>query len=156
MTGLGPSWTGRDHYLAWYRIRSHTISHSESTITEAVPLATLIAAALDPSSTFKRHLRATAVLGAHPTMRRAAVEAIAAGWADDRDTLPLLRERATTDPDGAVRQAAVRVIADGWAGDRDTLPWLCERAATDDNEDVRQAAVQAIAAGWTDDQDTNR
>ena len=60
------------------------------------------------------------------------MQAIAAGWAEDPDTLPLLRDRATTDTDEAVRQAAVQAIAAGWAEDPDTLPLLRERATTDD------------------------
>jgi HEAT repeat protein len=41
-------------------------------------------------------------------VRRAAVQAIAAGWAEHEGTLPLLRERATSDDDEDVRQAAVQ------------------------------------------------
>ena len=36
-------------------------------------------------------------------------------WANDPGTLPLLRDRATTDDHGDVRQAAVQTIAAGWA-----------------------------------------
>ncbi|WP_248826968.1 HEAT repeat domain-containing protein, partial [Frankia umida] len=61
-------------------------------------------------------------------MRQAAVRAIAAGWADDEATLPLLRDRATTDDHDAVRRAAVRAIAAGWADDEATLPLLRDRA----------------------------
>ncbi|MGH3870987.1 MAG: HEAT repeat domain-containing protein [Pseudonocardiaceae bacterium] len=39
------------------------------------------------------------------------MQALAAGWRDHPDTLPLLRERATTDPHWRVRQAAVQALA---------------------------------------------
>jgi hypothetical protein len=42
--------------------------------------------------------------------RRAAVQAIAGGWPDDPGTLPLLRDRATTDHNEAVRQQAAQAI----------------------------------------------
>jgi HEAT repeat protein len=38
------------------------------------------------------------------------VRAIVAGWADDPGTLPLLRERATTDDDEDVRREAEEAI----------------------------------------------
>jgi hypothetical protein len=47
---------------------------------------------------------------ASTVVRLAAGQAIAAGWPNDPDTLPLLRDRATTDSDGDVRRAAVQAI----------------------------------------------
>jgi hypothetical protein len=38
------------------------------------------------------------------------VQAIASGWRDDPNTLPLLRERATADDNGDVRLAAEQSI----------------------------------------------
>ncbi|WP_203833145.1 NACHT domain-containing protein, partial [Actinoplanes regularis] len=152
MTGLGPRWTGRDHYLGWYRIRSRVISDTEYSSTEAVPLATLIAAALGTSSTVQQ-LRTTAVLGTHVTIRRAAVQAIAVVWPDDPDTSRWLRGRVTTDPDPFVREAAVLAIAVGWPGDPDTLPLLRDHAANDPSPYVREAAVRAIVIGWPGDPD---
>ena len=154
MTSLGPRWAGRDHYLAWYRIRGHSVSRSPLLTDDVVPLAAQIAAALDPGEAFRRHLHTTATLGDHEAVRRAAVEAIAAGWAADPGTLPLLRECATTDENSVVRWAAVRAIAAGWAADPGTLSWLRERAVADRYGDVREAAVEAIAAGWADDPGT--
>ncbi|MEV4052712.1 HEAT repeat domain-containing protein [Amycolatopsis sp. NPDC049688] len=43
-------------------------------------------------------------------VRRAAVEALATGWPTDPHTLPLLRDRATTDQDEDVRQAAATAV----------------------------------------------
>jgi HEAT repeat protein len=50
------------------------------------------------------------------------VQALATGWREDPDTLPWLRERATTDENWAVRQAAVQALATGWREDPNTLP----------------------------------
>jgi predicted NACHT family NTPase len=83
-----------------------------------------------------------------------AVQAIAKGWKDDIDTLPLLKDRALNDQNEFVRNAAVQAIAKGWKDDIDTLPWLKDRALNDQNEFVRSAAVQAIAKVWKDDIDT--
>ena len=146
---LGPNWAGRDRYQRWYRSRGqHLAENYPYTATRA---AARIHTALLPNPPADLHHAAT-----HPNwaLREVVVEAIAVGWADDEGTLPLLRERATTDDHEAVRGAAVRAIAAGWADDEDTLAWLRERATTDDHKAVRQAAVRVIAAGWADDEDT--
>jgi hypothetical protein len=39
---------------------------------------------------------------------------IATGWRDDPQTLPLLRDRAVTDPDVYARRTASQAIATGW------------------------------------------
>ncbi|MGH3803394.1 MAG: HEAT repeat domain-containing protein, partial [Pseudonocardiaceae bacterium] len=44
------------------------------------------------------------------------------GWRKGPDTLPWLRQCATTDSDGNVRRAAVQALATGWREDPDTLP----------------------------------
>jgi hypothetical protein len=50
------------------------------------------------------------------------VRAIATGWADDEGTLPLLRDRATTDDHPGVRRATVlQTIAASWADDEGNL-----------------------------------
>jgi HEAT repeat protein len=79
---------------------------------------------------------------------------IAAGRADDPDTLPLMRELATTDPDHGVRLTALREIAAGWANDPTTLPLLRKRASSDLKWEIRQAAIKAIAARWPHDPHT--
>lgn len=66
------------------------------------------------------------------------------GGGDAPDTLPWLRERATTEHDTIVRHVAVRAIAAGWADAPDTLPLLRQRATTDLDAFVRQVAVRAI------------
>ena len=72
------------------------------------------------------------------------------GWHDDPDTLPLLRDRATTDRHEDVRPAAVEAVATGWHDDPDTLPLLRDRATTDPSENARQTAIEAIAVGHHD------
>jgi hypothetical protein len=136
---LGPTWVGRDRYQRWYRMGGRQLS-SGYPYTAARAAARIHIAQLPNPPGDLYH----AVNSSSWALREAAVQAIAAGWAEDEGTLPLLRDRATTDDNWAVRMAAVQAIAAGWAEDEGTLPWLRDRATTDDNYDVRQAAVQAI------------
>jgi hypothetical protein len=136
---VGPTWVGHDRYRHWYRMRGQHLSgnypHTAARAAARIHIAQL------PNPPGDLHHAAT---HSHWALREAAVEAIAAGWAEDEATLPLLRDRATTDDHWAVRQAAVEAIAAGWAEDEATLPWLRDRATTDDHGAVRQAAVQAV------------
>jgi HEAT repeat protein len=50
-------------------------------------------------------------------VRRAAIQQLARGWKEDPDTLPWLKERATSDSNGYVRQAAIEELARGWKED---------------------------------------
>jgi hypothetical protein len=139
---LGPTWPARDQYHRWFHTRGQ---HLPATYPYVVARAAAqILLAQQPNTPTQLRQSAT-----HPNwaVQGAAVQAIAAGWADDPGTLPLLRDRATTDNNWAVRRAAVQAIAGGWADDPGTLPWLRDRATTDNHDDVRQAAVQAIAPG---------
>ncbi|HEY9612321.1 HEAT repeat domain-containing protein, partial [Allocoleopsis sp.] len=70
---------------------------------------------------------------------------------DDPDTLPILKQLATTDENEFVRSAVVQELARGWKDDPDTLPWLKQFATTDENEFVRSAAVQELARGCKDE-----
>ena len=83
-----------------------------------------------------------------------AVEAVAATWKDDLQTLPILKQRAQSDDDWAVRQTAVQELARGWKDDPETLPILKQCAQSDDDWAVRYAAVQELARGWKDDCET--
>jgi hypothetical protein len=60
-------------------------------------------------------------------VRRAAVQELAKGWKDHPDTLPLLKQCATSDDNSSVRRAAVQELAKGWKDDPDTLPILKQR-----------------------------
>ncbi|BCY10955.1 hypothetical protein L3i22_060430 [Actinoplanes sp. L3-i22] len=149
LTGVfGLTWLATDLYQCWYRRTGYRLAAHEHTVART---AATVDAALNNDNLDALHHNAANGIWAS---REAAVQAIAAGWSDDPDTLPWLRERATTDDRSEVRRAAVEAIAAGWADDPDTLPWLRERATTDDDDSVRHAAVQAIAAGWADDPDT--
>jgi len=57
-------------------------------------------------------------------VRLAVVQALAAGWHDDPDTLPLLKDRAVNDENDEVRRAAVEAIAQGWHDDPEIISWL--------------------------------
>ncbi len=83
-----------------------------------------------------------------------AIEAVAATWKDDLQTLPILKQRAQSDDDWAVRQTAVQELARGWKDDQETLPILKQCAQSDDDWAVRYAAVQELARGWKDDYET--
>ncbi len=83
-----------------------------------------------------------------------AVEAVAATWKDDQETLPILKQRAQSDDDWTVRQTAVQELARGWKDDQETLPILKQCAQSDDDWAVRYAAVQELARGWKDDYET--
>jgi predicted NACHT family NTPase len=87
-------------------------------------------------------------------IRTKAVAAVATTWKDDPDTLPMLKQLATTDWNSDVRRAAVQELAGGWKNDPDTLPFLKQRATTDRDSSVRSAAVQELAGGWKNDPDT--
>jgi hypothetical protein len=56
-------------------------------------------------------------------VRRAAVQELAQGWKDDPDTLPILKQWATSDDNWALRRAAVRELAQGWKDDRILYPF---------------------------------
>ncbi|MGV9779371.1 HEAT repeat domain-containing protein, partial [Streptosporangium sp. NPDC003464] len=145
-----PRWPGRDRYLGWFLSRERAITSFEGRET-----ATAIAAALFPDDDRLRerfHRQATGEAGV--SMRDGAVRALAQGWRDHPDTLPLLRDRALVDPDENVRTTAVQAIAESWREHPDALPTLRGRAVGDPHRRVRSAALQALAAGWRDHPDT--
>ncbi|WP_330186286.1 HEAT repeat domain-containing protein [Dactylosporangium sp. AC04546] len=146
VTVFVPTWAAASIYQDWYRRSAHQLA-GRPPYTAARVAAMLRNSLVNPDVATLLH----DATDPHWPTREAAVQAIAAGFADDAATLPLLRERATTDDYWAVRQAAVRAIAAGFADDAATLPLLRELATTDDDWAVRQAAVRAIAAGFADD-----
>ena len=74
----------------------------------------------------------------------AAVQALAQGWHDDPETLPIIKKRAVEDDDNDVRRAAVQALAQSWHDDPDILHILKDRAENDENEGVRKVAAQMI------------
>jgi predicted NACHT family NTPase len=83
-----------------------------------------------------------------------ALSAVATTWQDDPDTLPMLKQWATSDDNWDVRLTAVRELAKGWKDHPDTLPMLKQWATSENGSLVRGAAVQELAKGWKDDPDT--
>ena len=64
----------------------------------------------DPYPSVEKRLRRAAI-------RMRAVQELARGWKEDPDTLPMLKQHASSDEDPAVRQAAVQELARGWKED---------------------------------------
>ena len=87
-------------------------------------------------------------------VREAAVKAVAQWFKADPETLPLLKDRARSDPDDDVRRAALQELARKFKADTETLPLLKDRARSDENWDVRQAAVQELVRGFKADPET--
>jgi hypothetical protein len=58
--------------------------------------------------------------GARSEVPESAVEAIAQNWKDHPDTLPMLKQWATSDDNWVVRRAAVQELAKGWKDHPDT------------------------------------
>jgi hypothetical protein len=152
---LGSQWVGRNRYQDWYLLRGQFFAASWENPAQVVSFSARIGAAmLFDSRHFREQLQTQATFSPYWPVRRVAVEALAVGWREDPGTVVLLRERASTDKNGAVRHAAVQALAVGWREDPGTLPWLRERASTDKNGAVRQVAVQALAVGWREDPGT--
>ena len=53
-------------------------------------------------------------------VKAAAVQELARGWASDPETLPLLKDRARSNPGSYVQSAAVQELVRGWPDDPDT------------------------------------
>jgi hypothetical protein len=160
IAAAGTRWPSRTEYHNWFAGNATSLKPSvfsfssrPSALTIAADLFGSMPAGLEQQD-LRRRIQGLATVINDSNVRRAALQAIAAGWPTDADTLALLRDRATTDQHGAVRQAALQAIAAGWPTDADTLTLLRDRATTDPDEAVRQAALQAIAAGWPTDADT--
>lgn len=80
--------------------------------------------------------------------------ALAIGWHDTRQTLPLLRDRAVNDENHLVVSAAVQAIAKHFRSDPQTLPLIHDRVVNDKSGFVRFKAVEAIATHFRDDPQT--
>ncbi len=80
--------------------------------------------------------------------------ALAVGWHDDAQTLPLVRDRAINDESVGVRRTAVEALAAHYRDDAQTLPLLREWAMMAKHSDVRRTAVEALAAHYRDDAQT--
>jgi HEAT repeat protein len=79
------------------------------------------------------------------------VQELAKGWKDHPDTLPILKQWATSDDNWAVRQAAVQELAKGWKDEPGIFELLYDRTLNDPFErkegwepNPRQIALEAI------------
>ena len=84
-------------------------------------------------------------------VRQAAVQELARGWKDDKDTLTILKDRAVNDatPEAeweswrsGVRDVALQAIARGWPDDPETLALLRKREKNDPTPWLREKAKQ--------------
>ena len=144
---IGPYAT---EYMDWYcRLSSPAITIRGMEFPyELAQTCSAIALAIFPDSLeLKTVLSVRAVNDHIAAVRRAAVEALARGWADD-ETRALFADCATTDGEEAVRRAAVEALAHTWPDETRAL--LADCATTDGEEAVRRAAVEALAHGWPD------
>ncbi|WP_327001022.1 HEAT repeat domain-containing protein [Dactylosporangium sp. NBC_01737] len=105
----------------------------EDTIA-AVIRAVLTVAREDPAT---RQLLSTMARSADPYVRKAALESLYDGWADDPDVVALLHDSAINDVHPDVRAFTTGAVAAGGA-------WLRERLG-DPHPAVRAAAVEALA-----------
>ncbi|NEO67008.1 MAG: HEAT repeat domain-containing protein, partial [Moorea sp. SIO4G2] len=81
-------------------------------------------------------------------VRRKAIEQLAQGYKDDRDTLALLQEWARCDQDWQVRSTAIVNLAQGWPDHPDALRLLQKWARSDSDSMVRHTAIKQLAQGW--------
>jgi energy-coupling factor transporter ATP-binding protein EcfA2 len=92
--------------------------------------------------------------GADPRHRVLAPFALATGWRDDPETLPLLRELAVNDAHETVRYAATYAIAENYRTEPQTLSLLRAQAVGNDTTFARTAAISGLARHFNDDPET--
>jgi HEAT repeat protein len=147
LAAAGTRWPGRSRYRDWFTVRGAFLAWSPTSSL----IARIAAALFADCAEIHDAMRARTLFATDWTVRKAAVEALAAGWRDDPTTLALLHDRALRDGEWVVRHAAVTAIAAGWRHDPGTFALLRRCAVHDTDEAVRQAAVEAMAAGWPGD-----
>jgi hypothetical protein len=120
---LGKMWPGREWLLerfpqgmltvsehalgAWFKLVVHLLGDQER-VHDLLRWHSVTPLLLMPFGLFMD------VFNRGPAIRAAALQALAAGWPQHADTLPLVRDRATQDRDAAVRRAALQALAAGW------------------------------------------
>jgi hypothetical protein len=87
-------------------------------------------------------------------IRRKAVEALGKYFHDDKETLPLLRDRAIKDEDDRwrVRKAAIAMLNRYFKENHETKEIFLDRAAHDESPQVRSAAIYALARLFQNDE----
>lgn len=86
-------------------------------------------------------------------VRQAAAWALALGWHEHPESLPIL-QIAATDKAPEVRQAAIWALALGWHSRPNIRDRLGKIARDDEDSGVRLAAIWAYAQGWPHHPDT--
>jgi HEAT repeat protein len=76
--------------------------------------------------------------------------ALAMGWHDDAQTLPVLYELATADMSSKIRLAAIRILSTHFSHDPQLLPVLYERESNEKAIYVRIEIIKAIAKDFID------
>lgn len=132
LTGLSPSWPGREHYREWYR----TAPGPSGTAIRV--LAALFAGDDEALELLKGTAPATA----------AAVEAVADHWTASPGVRDWLARRASAGP-APVRAAALRGLARHWPLDAEDV--LGQAAVGDASASVRRQALESLVTGWPDD-----
>ncbi|WP_331736144.1 HEAT repeat domain-containing protein (plasmid) [Streptomyces anulatus] len=170
-------WTGRHHYLHWFRVLgqhltavadatdialSLFLTPAESSVlarfspTEEVRRRALrkferfTISSPEPSSSFIQ-LFASAP---HPEPRAAALRLLAVHFIERSETLTLLTDRATNDPHPQPRGVALSLLAAHFAEQPETLTLLTDRATNDPHPQPRGDALHALARHWTERPET--
>jgi hypothetical protein len=151
---LGPRWAGRERYVDWHltcgqHLPIGTNNWSRELGSETVVLAERLYLALQPQDdTTRAALQWQAVHGRRSELCQAAVQAVVAGWGEDPEMLPWLRDLATGSGRGpsVAQQLAENLPTPGPAEQAAWSSWL----RVDPSAGTRWAALQAILAGWPD------
>ena len=93
-------------------------------------------------------------LAGYNTLAQTAITALAQGWRDDPETLPLLHLWAVSERPSSFRLAAIRAIVEGWRNDPTTLPLLQRCALHNQDQRISKAALSIIGRAWPRDTDT--
>jgi HEAT repeat protein/energy-coupling factor transporter ATP-binding protein EcfA2 len=86
--------------------------------------------------------------------RRLALSALATGWPDDPQTLPLLRRLAIKDEDQSVRAGSLSQLLESFRDDPQTLPLLKDWAVNAKYENVRAQSIELLGFYFRDDSET--
>jgi HEAT repeat protein len=145
-------WTRRqalDHLTRMDFSEPQTVEVLRRSVTsddaETRRLAVTALVILDPAGENARGLLQRQAADPLPEIRSAALEALAQGWRDHPDTLPLIGRQAVEDVDDNVRLVAVGLLATVWPG-RPAAWNILRRCATDlrADEPLRRAAQSGL------------
>lgn len=143
--GVIASWPGRDKYLDWFMTDARVETNNPATCEIAARLAIVLHPGNHDLLEFLRH---QTVHGWTVSQRQSALAALAIGWQDDPDSLPLIRSRVTDDPNLDVRLKAMQTVLSSWPANSATLSLFQKLALHDRHMPIRLAAMQALATHW--------